>query len=188
MKIKTNNMKKYEGDLIIEVNDKRDFSQLEEVTGYLSINSNAKINCKFLKNVNYKSVDNYLFVIENEKTSKGIKIYSGYNAKGVTKGGLIKQPTIYVAEKDSFTAHGDTIKKAVSDLQFKIISDKLKKEPINKDTLITVNHYRLITGACELGVKQWMQSNGINKDEITALELLPILKKQMRMVTINSNH
>lgn len=70
-----------------------------------------------------------------------------------------------------------TVKKAVSDLQFKIVSEKLKKEPIKKDTIITMQHYRLITGACELGCKEWMKQNGITKERIKAVELLPILEK-----------
>ncbi|MES2592362.1 MAG: hypothetical protein V4608_10785, partial [Bacteroidota bacterium] len=37
-------MKKYIGNLIIEEGDVRDFSKLEEVTGYLSIYSNASLN------------------------------------------------------------------------------------------------------------------------------------------------
>jgi hypothetical protein len=89
----------------------------------------------------------------------------------------VKKHECYVAEKDNFFAHGNDIKKAISDLQFKIVADKLKKEPIHEDTEITVNHYRLITGACELGVKSWMEQNNITVESIKAKDLLPILKK-----------
>ena len=74
-------------------------------------------------------------------------------------------------------AHGNTLKKATEDLQFKLISEKLKNEPINKDTIITINYYRLITGACELGVKSWIEQNNISQEEFKASELLPILEK-----------
>jgi hypothetical protein len=84
---------------------------------------------------------------------------------------------IFLAKKDSFYAHGKTIEKAIEDLRFKIVSEKLKKEPINKNTLITRQYYRVITGACGLGVSDWMEKNKITKEEITAEELLPILVK-----------
>ena len=91
---------------------------------------------------------------------------------------MIEQPNIYVANKDTFYAHGCTIKKAISDLEFKIIAEKLKAEPIQKDTMITPMYYRIITGACELGVKDWIEKNGLEgKEEMRADELLPILEK-----------
>lgn len=62
-------------------------------------------------------------------------------------------------------------------MKFKIISEKLKNEPINKDTIIDIKYYRLITGACEFGVKQWIESNNISKESYRADELLPILEK-----------
>jgi hypothetical protein len=88
-----------------------------------------------------------------------------------------KEEYFFIARNVDFSAHGETIEKAISDLQFKIVAEKLKKEPINPDTEITVNHYRLITGACEFGVKNWMEQNGIKVESIKAVDLLPILKK-----------
>ena len=92
-----------------------------------------------------------------------------------------------MAEKENFTAHGDTIKKAVEDLQFKIIAERLKNEPIKADTQFTVKYYRTITGACDLGCRHWMENHGleyniengntVEKNPITAKELLPLLEK-----------
>jgi hypothetical protein len=90
---------------------------------------------------------------------------------------VIEKQPCYVAEKDGFYAHGETLKKAIQDLSFKIISETLKNQPIEKDTVITIQHYRLITGACELGVKSWMAQHPEAHEGITAGELLPILKK-----------
>ena len=68
-----------------------------------------------------------------------------------------------------------------------MVAEKLKKSPINKDTLITVKHYRLITGACDAGVRGFMQSHSIEfkvvdeetveKKPMKASELLPVLEK-----------
>ena len=132
-----------------------------------------------------------MFVIESEKTIKGIKILSGYIFRSIEKKKINKEGC-YVAEKDGFFAHGSTVKKAISDLQFKIVSEKLKKDPIQKDTLFTVKYYRLLTGACDLGCRKWMEQNKIPftvKDEgkateetvekkpIKAVDLLPMLEK-----------
>ena len=94
----------------------------------------------------------------------------------MTKNVIKKQPC-FVAEKDGFFAHGDTVKKAIQDLKFKIVSETLKKAPINKDTPITIQHYRLITGSCEMGVKSWMAQHTEAYEGITAGELFPILQR-----------
>ena len=96
-------------------------------------------------------------------------------------------PVGFVAEKGDFTAHGSSVKKAIQDVEFKIVAEKLKNEPIHPDTLLTVKHYRLITGACDSGCRGFMQANGIeykivDKEtvEVTpikAKDLLPILEK-----------
>jgi hypothetical protein len=139
---------------------------------------NAALTTVILREKEYsvKSIDGYCFVVELSKTSKGILIHTGYNILSMNDGILLKQ-NCYVAEKENYYAHGETIKKAISDLQFKLVCEKLKKDPINADTLITINHYRVITGACEFGVRSWMQQNQISVDEIKASELLPILEK-----------
>ncbi len=87
------------------------------------------------------------------------------------------QKEFYLVTDGKTHAHGDTLKKAKEDFQFKIISEKLKNEPIKKDTLININYYRLITGACEFGVKSWMSQNNMTKESYSASELLPILEK-----------
>ena len=131
----------------------------------------------YKKELAVKNVDGWPFIIEGKRTSKGIAIYNGYNFYSM-KNEVVEKQDCYVAEKDGFTAHGETVKKAIADLQFKIVAEKLKNEPIKADTMITVNHYRLVTGACELGVKAWMQQNGLTgTEEMRADALLPILKK-----------
>ena len=82
-----------------------------------------------------------------------------------------------VSDGNAIHAHGDTLKKAHEDLRFKIASEKIKNEPILEDTIIDINYYRIVTGACEMGVKQWMEANNMTKQSYTAKELLPILKK-----------
>ena len=137
-----------------------------------------------------KNVDGSCFVVEDRKTTKGIIIYTGYNFVNITKKALTRQDC-YVAEKETFYAHGETVKQAISDLQFKIVADKLKNHPIKPDTKLTVKYYRLLTGACDFGCRSFMEANKlpyivvkngdaeetVEKEPIAAKDLLPILKK-----------
>ena len=186
----------HKGNLRINYGDNTDYSQLTEVTGNLSIYSHAKLKANsltsvggnlsiysdakletaFLKHLKWKSVDANLFIIEFTKSKGDIIIYKGYNAKGV-KDNVIRKENCYVAESGKLYAHGKSIKQAVEDLQFKLISEKLKNEPINKDTVIDIKYYRLVTGACEFGVKSFIESNEL-KDSYKACELLPILESK----------
>jgi hypothetical protein len=93
----------------------------------------------------------------------------------------------FIAKKDGFTAHGQTIEGAIEDLKFKVIAEKLKKDPINKDTEITVMYYRTLTGSCDFGCRDFMQRHNIpfkvegdKTIEIApmkAIDLLPLLEK-----------
>lgn len=148
-------------EIIIEERVKAELPLLAQ-SGYIDVSEGASLTCKLTKNLNYKSIDNTFFVIEAEKTSKGIKILSGYVLRSIEKGKLVKD-VCFVAEKDNYYAHGATVKKAIGDLQFKIVAEKLKKEPINKDTKFTVKYYRLVTGACDSGVRNWMQQHKIRR-------------------------
>jgi len=96
-------------------------------------------------------------------------------------------PFDYVIQKGKHTSHAKSIKKGVLDLEFKIIAEKLKNEPIAPDTELTVKYYRTLTGACDLGVREWMQRNKlefnviegetVEVNPIKAKDLLPILEE-----------
>ena len=171
---KLDNLTSVGGYLYIGSNAKLD--NLTSVGGDLYIYSNAKLEAAFLQHLKWKSVDRNLFIIESTKSKNDIIIYKGYNAKGV-KDNVIRKENCYVAESGKFYAHGKSIKQAVEDLQFKLICEKLKNQPINKDTVIDIKYYRLVTGACEFGVKSFIESNGL-KDSYKACELLPILESK----------
>lgn len=95
----------------------------------------------------YCYFDNILSKVISVSERKGYIIYT--------------TPLGYIAQKDKYTAHGNTVKKAIKDVEFKVIAEKLKKEPIKRNTIITVQYYRIITGACDSGVRQWMLNNDI---------------------------
>ena len=160
-------------------------------SGDIYIDQGGTINIPQTKGLNYKSADNTLFVIDRERTSKGINIYTGYVIERITDGKADKKPC-YVAGKENFFAHGETVKKAIGDLNFKIVADKLKNEPIEADTMFTVERYRIVTGACDLGCRSFLdrfeipytiENEGkdnertVEVDPMRADELLPLLRK-----------
>ena len=129
---------------------------------------NVKANVKQLK-VGYNKKQSYCFYdgilskVKSVTKKKDYKIYTATNG--------------YIAQKGKYTSHGKTIKTAIQDLEFKFIADKLKKEPITKDTIITPMYYHTVTGACKMGIESWMRNNNIEADKIKAKDLLPILEK-----------
>ena len=146
---------------------------------------NAEVNC-IRKNINqlkegYFKKEGYCFF-------DGIlsKVLSVHTRKEYT---LYKTPFEFIAQKGDKTAHGKTIKKAIEDLEFKVISEKRKNEPIKEDTEITVKYYRLITGACDGGVRSWMQNNNIPFKVIgnDTVEIKPIKAKDLFSILEKSN-
>jgi len=127
-----------------------------------------------------KTPENKLFFWQNGKYVSADNIFTEVlNKRGniyrVRK--LDSTKEFYLVTDGETHAHGDTLKKAKEDFEFKLISEKLKNEPILADTLININYYRTVTGACEMGVKSWMQQNNMTKESYKAKDLLPILKK-----------
>ena len=82
-----------------------------------------------------------------------------------------------VTDGDGFWSHGDTLKQAKEDLVFKVLSEKMKNEPLKMTDSVDVPRYRAITGACSAGVQMFRDSHGLTKDEYTVAELLPILER-----------
>ncbi len=173
------------GNIYLRENAKAEF-QVLTTSGYIYLRENTKLITYKTNDLNYFSVDRTMFVCESEKTSKGIVIYSGYVLEKFINGKFQKKQC-YVAKKDNLFAHGETLKNAIQDLQFKIVSEKIKNDPIYEDTLLTVDYYRQLTGACEFGCKSFMEQNGIKftvsdgklieKSPIKAKDLLPLLEK-----------
>jgi len=157
----------------------KDFLKNTTINGSLDLESLTSVDKDFLKNnikllkKGYNKKLKYCFF-------DGIlsKVLSVHNRNGYT---IYKTPFEFIVEKNGYTSHGKTIKKAISDLEFKQASEKLKKEPITEDTLFTVKYYRLLTGACDAGCRNWLENNNIPfkvVDEDT-VELNPIKAKDL---------
>ena len=163
----------------------KDFLKGTTINGDLDLHSLSSCDKDFLKK-NVKQLRKGY----NEKN--GYCFFDGILSK-VLKVSIKKEYTIYttpfnfVVQKSDYTAHGTTVKKAIQDVEFKIVAEKLKNDPILEDTLFTVKYYRMLTGACDAGCRSWMQNHDIpftvvdgetvEKEPIKAKDLLPILEK-----------
>ncbi len=120
-------------------------------------------------------------ISEKENNIKGESLKS-YSAKKVNR-----EDYFFIAKKGNYYSHSKNLKTAFEDLEFKIISEKLKNDPINKDTEFTVKYYRLLTGACDFGCREFMDKHKIpyeiidgktkENNSMKAETLLPLLEK-----------
>ena len=120
--------------------------------------------------------DNQTFVVESTKTKGEVTVHRGFILNSI-QNNILNKKDCYLAIQGEYSAHGDTLKQAFSDLEAKINFEKLSKEPIKADTLITIDRYHAATGSCKTGIRNWMEVNGV-KEGLKASELLPILERK----------
>jgi hypothetical protein len=91
----------------------------------------------------------------------------------------IHSPGVYylVSDGNGKYAHGDTIQAAKDDLIFKLASrDKTSFSKLTLESVLTfeecVTMYRVVTGACAAGVKQFVESKNIERKNYTLAEVL----------------
>ncbi|MBV9215722.1 MAG: hypothetical protein JO053_06055 [Acidobacteria bacterium] len=116
-----------------------------------------------------------MFIVKSKKQTRGLTIYTGAVLNNLYLSKLSVTECI-VAQKDTFFAHGHTAKEAIQDVRFKEQVAHFQKNPINPTQLITIEHYRLITGACNEGIRQWRERNGVKQTRMRADKLLKMLE------------
>ena len=89
---------------------------------------------------------------------------------------------VYVAEKDGIFAHGETIKKAIADVQYKYllsldVSEHVAR--IKKSGIMTAMDYRLLTGACEFGTNRFLKAYGYTWEDTASInKVIEVTKGQ----------
>lgn len=89
----------------------------------------------------------------------------------------------YIVKDGDIYSHGKTIKEARDSLVYKISN---RDTSIYKDLTLssiltktdTIKCYRVITGSCESGVRNFVESVNIDKDKFTIQEIVDITKRQ----------
>ena len=206
-------MKKYNGNLIITEDNKNDFKDLVEITGWLNIRSDAKLpNLQTVGgwlNIysdaelpNLQRVGGWLDIYSDAKLKAPKAKYNSENAKqlafkfnfecfmklgflfadnilakivtkkkNVYKIQIVGQTKIsYCIEVDGTFSHGATLKEAKESLIYKITDrDKSDYEDYTLDTEVTheeaIKMYRVITGACKAGTRDFVENVLTNKKE-----------------------
>lgn len=123
-------------------------------------------------------IDNwYMVIISNVKDVDGYKIFKTQHLSDFERGDKNYQ---YIAEKDGYAAHGNTIKEAIEDVNFKRLKDINIDEHIKrikKQGYMTANDYRLITGACRYGTNRFLEKNNLTwEDKKSVEEVLKLVK------------
>jgi len=89
----------------------------------------------------------------------------------------------YVARSGDKFSHGETIEKSISDLRYKISSrDASRFSSWKIDDIKSIEElieaYRVITGACEAGVKMFLESKNLSNDKMSVQEAITLTKNQ----------
>ena len=122
-------------------------------------------------------IDGYRMVILSKKKKDDLTIYkTQYVNDFIDK----EETTQYVVSNGKFNAHGETIKEAIADLQFKILQSQEVQDHIKrvvKQGYMMAQDYRLITGACQYGTNKWLEENGYTwNDKKSIEEVLELVK------------
>ena len=142
---------------------------LNEHTSYMLVNK---------KIVPVLIADGNIMIIFNKKLVGEFEIYKTQYLEYYRN----KEEFQYVAKRGEFTAHGATIKEAISDVEFKFLQSQDVKEHvkrIRKQGYMTANDYRLLTGACRYGTNKWLEENGYTwEDKKSVEEVVEMTKGQ----------
>jgi hypothetical protein len=89
----------------------------------------------------------------------------------------------YVARNGDKFSHGETIEKSISDLRHKISSRDTSRfssweiddiKPIEE----LIEAYRVVTGACEAGVKMFLENKNLSSDKMSVQEAIALTENQ----------
>ena len=122
-------------------------------------------------------IDGSRMIKLNSKKLGALTIYKTQYVDDFKQGNKTYQ---YVAERGEFTAHGKSIKEAVSDVEFKVLQSQDVKEHVKRvkeQGFITPNDYRLLTGACRYGTNRWLEENGYTWEDSMPIDVVIELTK-----------
>ncbi len=129
------------------------------------------------KKVLIRQIDNRTMIISSSKVKDDYIIHLVKYFEG---GAIEKLEKCYIAQKGEYFAHGKTIQQAIKDVTFKYLQENIDVtelvNSIKESQVVTSQDYRLLTGACEAGVKKFKKENGITSDSISLQDMLHLTK------------
>lgn len=143
---------------------------------------NKKPISKEIKEV--KLVDNEIVIINSTKRFRGYTIYSAQDIHNYFNNDKVFKIVSKEYDGRTYYAHCQNIKKGIEDINFKIARenynlDEIAQQIKDKNNMINWYDYRLITGACEFGTKEWLdQNNYTTNDTMNINEFYEKYKEQ----------
>jgi hypothetical protein len=123
-----------------------------------------------------RHIDGFTMLITSTRNQGDMTIS---NARYFGGGDIDKLKKCFVVQSGNFSAHGDTLKSAIEDVQYKLQEQAGKSEAIDRiktSKIVTVNDFRIITGACREGMRHHLAQRNINMDEVESLTLDDAIK------------
>ena len=114
-----------------------------------------------------RCIDRYCMYILTTKN------WDGYTISKCTYFPDSSNEIVYVVEKDGFSVHGSSVRKAVTDWQFKCMEHVDVSEHIARiaqQGYMDANDYRLLTGACQQGTDHFLQEHNLTWDDTMPVE------------------
>jgi hypothetical protein len=146
------------------------FPKVTTVGGYADAQNSTVCQFPTLKNQNDRSVAKRCkTILLASFTAAGFSFADGVLARVVSRRGPVSRVIVcgkteitYVVTDGEFNSHGKTLKEARDGLLYKIGNrDTLEFKKWGLETVVSkrdaIRAYRAITGACEAGVRGWME-------------------------------
>jgi hypothetical protein len=129
------------------------------------------------KTIRLRTIDGYTMLI---LSSRKLGEATVSRARYFGGGDIAKLKACYVASQGKFNAHGDTAGQALRDLRFKVMQEDFDCDDliaiIKRRGTVEFNDFRLITCACESGLRHGMTECGLDPDA-SELPLETVLAK-----------
>jgi mannitol/fructose-specific phosphotransferase system IIA component len=123
-----------------------------------------------------RNIDGFTMLITSTR-NQGDMVIS--NARYFGGGDIDKLKKCFVVRSGNFSAHGNTLKSAIEDVQFKLKKQAGKSEAIQRiksTEIVTANDFRIITGACREGMRQHLAQRNIDMEGVESLTLSDAIK------------
>ena len=164
---------------------------LAEVSGSVDVRENATLTAPALRTIGHVAYKTTMFghaievfdgigtVTVSEKTRDGITIRCC--RKAAFEDGRLAGEKMYVVSQGEHNAHGETLSSAMSDLAYKAADrdvSQYKNMPMDtvKPPYEWATVYRIITGACQMGTEDFIQSQGTLKETYTLSEIIELTR------------
>ncbi|MCH6256678.1 hypothetical protein MLD52_08980, partial [Puniceicoccaceae bacterium K14] len=117
------------------------------------------------QSIHLKTIDGYTMVIGVERVSGEITIM---NTRYFGGGELSKLKKCFVAQRGEYFAHGENLREAIDDVNFKYLqsSENIEEvvQAVKESKSVTVIQYRLLTGACQEGCRRFMEQHDLSPE------------------------